>query len=446
MNLSNYDQLTEFVKDNFDKFESDNKVYSIANQKKAFKEQNKNYPNYFHTSNLIKAEIKKISKNCLKEFKDKEKSILDEYRQCKYDKKETVTKLKSTYRYLSINKLLTLLTEKDKKIDIIFTEEHFTNPKATFDEIDNIQTFVRNNLVAFNAKPTRFNKNNIEKYAKGFNNKSLELHYKSDIERYLKKQFFDLDRETQDAIYDYYKNNHTISETVKKFSKELTLNERDIKNFLTQASFKELKNEIENNQEIVDELVTALEKKSDLLKKEYISKNIKTDLKNIISRFLPLILSNGFPANITNVDSGIMVANAGDSAQFIFIARAILAGFDSSNVDVRSSRYDCIVDYKKRIFRVQVKGISQDTVHYKDRDRGGKGNTHSASTNKGRKITAEDCDIYAAVDKKTGVIYLIPIEHLESDENKNSENIKNLVQFREYWGIFEYLINKNSDN
>ena len=58
------------------------------------------------------------------------------------------------------------------------------------------------------------------------------------------------------------------------------------------------------------------------------TQSIVGDLKKIIKRYVPLILSNGFPVNLTNVNSGVMIANAGDSAQFLFIARAILAGFD----------------------------------------------------------------------------------------------------------------------
>lgn len=35
---------------------------------------------------------------------------------------------------------------------------------------------------------------------------------------------------------------------------------------------------------------------------------------------------DGFKANLLQINSGIMLSNAGDSAEFLFIARAILAG------------------------------------------------------------------------------------------------------------------------
>jgi hypothetical protein len=95
-----------------------------------------------------------------------------------------------------------------------------------------------------------------------------------------------------------------------------------------------------------------------------------------------------------------MTANAGDSAEFIFVARAILAGFNCSSVDVRSSRYDAIIDYNKKLLRVQIKGISTgNSISFKDRDRGGQGIDHTHERNLGQRITSVDCDIYVAVDK-----------------------------------------------
>ena len=72
----------------------------------------------------------------------------------------------------------------------------------------------------------------------------------------------------------------------------------------------------------------------------------------------------------------------------LYTSRAILAGYNCSNVDVRSSRYDAVIDYKGMIFKVQVKGISGSTVSFKDRDRGGRGiDTHN-DRNIGKRITS----------------------------------------------------------
>ncbi|MCR2114221.1 DNA cytosine methyltransferase, partial [Campylobacter upsaliensis] len=47
------------------------------------------------------------------------------------------------------------------------------------------------------------------------------------------------------------------------------------------------------------------------------------------------------------------------------------AGFNASSVDVRSSRYDAIVDYNGTLLRIQIKGITGGLISFKDRDRGG---------------------------------------------------------------------------
>ena len=82
---------------------------------------------------------------------------------------------------------------------------------------------------------------------------------------------------------------------------------------------------------------------------------IKTDLKKVLQKSFFIALNNGWATNINDVNSGIMTANAEDSAEFIFVARAILAGFNASSVDVRSSRYDAIIDYEGNLLRVQIK-------------------------------------------------------------------------------------------
>ncbi len=112
-------------------------------------------------------------------------------------------------------------------------------------------------------------------------------------------------------------------------------------------------------------------------------------------------MTNGFSTNINQLESGVMTANAGDSAEFIFVARAILAGFNCSSVDVKSSRYDAIIDFNNKLLRVQIKGISsENSISFKDRDRGGQGIDHKHERNIGKRITLKDCDIYVAVDKQ----------------------------------------------
>lgn len=166
-------------------------------------------------------------------------------------------------------------------------------------------------------------------------------------------------------------------------------------------------------------------------------KYTNTSLRKILEKQYDFIFSNGFPTNIQNINSGVMTANAGDSAQFLFLARAILAGFNCSNVDVRSSKYDAVIDYNNTLLRIQIKGASGNTVSFKDRDRGGQGIDHHHERNRGQRITAEHCDIYAAVDKQVGICYIIPMTYVETipEHQITSVSLATLEQYRENWNI-----------
>ncbi|MFY2253196.1 group I intron-associated PD-(D/E)XK endonuclease [Priestia megaterium] len=162
---------------------------------------------------------------------------------------------------------------------------------------------------------------------------------------------------------------------------------------------------------------------------------IKNDFKKISKKFLYLIKQGGFQSNLQGLNQGTMVANSGDSAQFLFLSRAILAGYNCSNVDVRSSRYDAIVDFEGTLLKVQVKGITGNTISFKDRDRGGQGIDHTHERNRGKIITSEDCDIYVAVDKQSGICYIIPMHIIEPllNESKVKMNVNELQDYCENW-------------
>lgn len=78
-----------------------------------------------------------------------------------------------------------------------------------------------------------------------------------------------------------------------------------------------------------------------------------------------LAFSNGFTKNIIISNPGVTNANEGDVAQFLFVARAMLAGFNCFNVDLKSSRYDAVIVITDKILRVLVKGISNNSIGLK---------------------------------------------------------------------------------
>lgn len=278
---------------------------------------------------------------------------------------------------------------------------------------------------------------NIRKDIALINSKISSFKNKDEIIQYLKKKFDSLTNFEKEQLWEDFKNENFIKNRISEIAIKKVLYKKHVEDYLESKMLNIIKEKCNESsydslsevmsESLLAELDFSLDKKETKILKKRLS-------KSIISLF-PLILSDGFSTNLSSVDTGTMTSNAGDSAQFLFIARAILAGFDSSNVDVRTSRYDAIVGYKGKTFRVQVKGISGNTIYFKDRARGGQGIDYTHERNKGRRITKEDCDIYAAVNKKNGLVYLIPIEVVEQSKEKVSTN--EMKKYLENWGIFD---------
>ncbi len=225
---------------------------------------------------------------------------------------------------------------------------------------------------------------------------------------------------------------------IKEIANEFGLKKSDLEKFYDRTFFLDIAREIDlkelsemNLQRIEENIPNEKKKKFQF---------IKTKLKHIIEKSLYIAMTNGFPVNINNIESGVMTANAGDSAEFIFVARAILAGFNCSSVDVRSSRYDAIIDYSNKLLRVQIKGISTgNSISFKDRDRGGQGIDHKHETNLGQRITSKDCDIYVAVDKQVGICYIIPMSFADKLSNEECKriNLNRIEKYKENWNIIK---------
>lgn len=168
---------------------------------------------------------------------------------------------------------------------------------------------------------------------------------------------------------------------------------------------------------------------------------IKSEIKILLKKSFFLISKGGFIKNLMNINEGIMTANAGDSAQFLFVSRAILAGFNCSNVDVRSSKYDAIIDINNYLLRVQIKGISEssDSISFFDRARGGQGIDYKHKRNIGKRITSQNCDLYVAVDKQVGICYIIPMTYADSINEEKAKRIplNQLEHYKENWKIIK---------
>lgn len=221
---------------------------------------------------------------------------------------------------------------------------------------------------------------------------------------------------------------------IKEIANKYLIAKSDLESFYDDYLQKKLAEEV-NKEDFINSSLDFIQKSvSDTNHFAY----TKTALRKILEKQYDFIFSNGFPTNILNINSGVMTANAGDSAQFLFLARAILAGYNCSNVDVRSSRYDAVVDFNNVLLRLQIKGVSSgNSISFKDRDRGGQGIDHTHERNRGQRITSRDCDIYVAVDKEVGICYLIPMNYVDKlpDDQITSINLSTLQHFKENWNI-----------
>ncbi|EOA2818386.1 DNA (cytosine-5-)-methyltransferase [Campylobacter upsaliensis] len=237
----------------------------------------------------------------------------------------------------------------------------------------------------------------------------------------------------------YYTSHRYYPELKKELQSKETLYKNDLLHFLERQIFLDIFKGLDLEQ-LKDKSLAYIKQNTDELQFKF----IQSKLSKILEKALFLASMDGFSANLLQINSGVMISNAGDSAEFLFVARAILAGFNASSVDVRSSRYDAIVDYNGTLLRIQIKGITGGLISFKDRDRGGQGIDYKHQSNQGKRITSKDCDIYAAVDKQVGICYLIPMSFADSLNDKECEKVilEQISLYKENWDIIKLFATK----
>jgi hypothetical protein len=290
----------------------------------------------------------------------------------------------------------------------------------------------------------------IDKYINQINESGFKVVFKkidsennpfnsiTDLYEYLSDKIYNEFDSHKEEIYLNWKNENFVKARIKDIANLYKFKKGHLEDYLLRLVGNKMCDSLENNK--MDNLISDFVSDIENSYSEIGFKSIKSDFVKVFKNSLLFNLQRGFPVNLENINSGVMTANAGDSHQFLFLARAILAGFNCSNVDVRSSRYDAIIDYNDKLYKIQVKGItsSESSIKFRDRDRGGQGIDHTHESNRGKKITSKDCDIYAAVDKNTGVCYLIPMKWVD-EMDIESLKISDCKRFKESWDIFKTL-------
>lgn len=297
-----------------------------------------------------------------------------------------------------------------------------------FAHSENIDLFIKDNIASINNKISDFKESKLE---------GRSTFDDIAIKKYLSTKLYNELEENKNAIMDKFTKYKFVKAKIKDIANEFIYYKPNLEKVIEKLVFIELQTLYDPV--LCDNIIKVIFKDSNISAKK--QKFINKALTNIVSKSTYLMLQNGFQNNINNIESGIMTANAGDSAQFLFISRAILAGYNCSNVDVRSSRYDAIIDFKDKLFKVQVKGISGATISFKDRDRGGKGIDTQNERNKGQRITSKDCDIYVAVDKQIGTCYIIPMQDIDSwpETDIQTVSVNDLSKYKENWSIINNL-------
>lgn len=298
------------------------------------------------------------------------------------------------------------------------------------DNYKNIEQFVEDNIVEINEDSSSFQYKKlkdkvIEKYGPNCEPENTETEILLYLGQKLKNDLNDESKNIKDELLAL--EDRTITATKNKLYQYAVSHGyyyAHVQSCYEELLLKSVYEVYFENQEFRNSMFDRLLKYNDYLQKAHTDnqcKYIKNTLSKLLDKSLFLGLRNGFTRSIIDTNFGTKTADEGDCAQLLFVARAILAGFNCSNVDLRSSKYDAVIEYDGAILRVQVKGISSTSIYFKNRDRGGAGNDTSAMRNKGKYISSEDCDIYVAVDKQFGICYLIPAKRIDAWVSEESQ-------------------------
>lgn len=319
-----------------------------------------------------------------------------------------------------------------------------------------LEKFVQDNIIDYNKKPSNFYAKNLKEEFQNQFGRDEEIEYTdSEIGVYLSERLKEiLSDSTKKNLLDTQLNKLTgkkeiINSGILKIANNEIVSAKDLINYYEWSIMKNIQVTYEENRKFKDDIfkkileyntyATALNKST-----QSQINYIKKDLKCSFGKAMFLALANGFTNRRIDISAGTKMANEGDSAQFLFLARAILAGYNCSNVDVRSSRYDAVIDYNGHLLRVQIKGISGTAINLKDRDRGGAGNDPTARSNRGRWVSSKETDLYVAVDKQFGICYIIPTIDIDGwvSNGKSTVAVSKLDRYKERWEIIEDTVNR----
>jgi hypothetical protein len=268
----------------------------------------------------------------------------------------------------------------------------------------------------------------------------------TEVTKYLFDRLYKLKAKKKDRIFkewqklEFKKNKFeiiAIKHLVYKSHLEKILNEILKKNLLQTYNNEKIKNLSKN-------IINNIQKS---LKDEDGFKAIKTELTKVFPNAIYFALNGGFSKNLTHIKPGEDSTFFGQAAQFLFLARALRAGYNASNVDLPSSKYDAILDTgRNKTVKIQIKGYEGNSISFFTRARGGQGIDSSDITNQQVRITAEWCDFYVAVDHRVGTCFILPMVDVDqnfTDTEARSVKLDSILEYKEAWHLFDSITDEN---
>jgi len=260
----------------------------------------------------------------------------------------------------------------------------------------------------------------------------------TELKKYLHKRINDFSQKKIDTIYNEWKDDKFVKSKIKRLAIKHYLYKSHLESLLFFETKKRLleKYSLKRLSDISDKFINGMiEEYGDQIG----VKAIKSELKKSFPDNYYFAILSGFYKNLTNIKEGEDSTYFGQAAQFLFLARALRAGYNASNVDLPSSKYDAILDNGEKTVKIQIKGFEGNTISFFTRARGGQGIDATDVTNQQVRITSKMCDFYVGINHRVGTCYIIPMKDVDLFTDSDAKNVKisSLQKYKEAWKLFE---------
>ena len=285
----------------------------------------------------------------------------------------------------------------------------------------NIKNIVKEHIADFN----KHQKNCEQKLEKFFPDVEIKYEIKKQLDKNIRK--LSSSSTLTGKAMEQLKLKGYVKNSVETIANNFFVRKNDMKKLLTRQVFKKLENKT-NLEDIKNSMILHLsaDGEDQFQGFRFIIDNLN---KDIDQSFLSVLWIATLLVMMLATEDIFLEE---DGAEHLFVAKAMIAGFNCSVVDIGSSKYDAVIEDKNGdLLKVQIKSYGKNgSFSRKGRDRGGQGIDSSNKSNEGTLVTSQNCDILAAVNKSNGEIFIfckdeidnLPVTIKRSDYPENWEN------------------------